>query len=280
MKKIKNSFPLISIIIPVYNSERTIEKCLQSLKRQSYPNIEIIVVDSPFYDKNAQKRCKKIIEKYAMYFIDGPERSIQRNRGIKEARGEYIAVIDQDMYLSKDVIKDCYETFAATDVIALTIPEISIGQGFWTQCVALDRYITTYLERGENECCRFFRKQDALAIGGYNSSLVGVEDADFDYRMGEKGKIGKSKEVIYHDEGKTDFLKRVKKKYYYSKAFRSYLKKNASVAVKEYFPVKSAYFKHLKLLLKQPILAAGIIALRSAEITAGCIGLLFSKHEI
>lgn len=276
MKKTKNNLPLISIVIPTYHSERTIEKCLIALKNQSYPQIEIIVVDSPYYDDEARKKCKSIIERYAQYFLDGPERSIQRNRGIKEAKGEYIAVIDQDMYLSKDVIKDCYERLTKESYIALTIPEISIGEGFWTQCVALDRYITTYLERGENECCRFFSKKDALAIGGYDPTLVGVEDADFDHRMSERGKIGKSKEIIYHDEGKTDFWKRVKKKYYYSKAFRDYLKKNPSVAATEYFPIKYAYFKHGKLLIEKPFITIGIIMLRTAEITAGVLGLLFA----
>jgi len=274
-KKHKN-FPLISVIIPTYNSEKTIEKCLISLNKQSYPSLEIIVVDSPYYDESVRKKCEKIIKKYAHYFLDGPERSIQRNRGIKEAKGECIAVIDQDMYLSENVIMDCYNILIKGDYIALTIPEISIGEGFWTQCVALDRYITTYLERGENECCRFFRKKDAVTVGGYDPKLVGVEDADFDHRMGLKGTIGKSNEIIYHDEGKTNFWKRVKKKYYYSRAFRDYLKKNPSVAAAEYFPIKMAYFKHWKLLIKDPIHAFGIISLRTFEVIAGSLGLVFA----
>ena len=104
----KKQFPIVTVVIPTYDSERTIEKCLLSIKKQTYLNIDIVVVDSLYYDKEKQDRCEKIIEKYARYFQDGPERSIQRNRGIKEAKGEYILIIDQDMYLTKTIVGDCY----------------------------------------------------------------------------------------------------------------------------------------------------------------------------
>lgn len=273
----KEKFPKISVVIAAYNSGRTIEKCLLSVKKQTYPNIETIVVDSLFYNKKRQEKCKKIIVKYASYFQDGPERSIQRNRGIKEAGGEYILVVDQDMYLTKNVVKDCYEELTGNNYIALTIPEISIGKGFWTKCVALERYVSTVLEEGMNECCRFFRKNDALIIGGYDPGIVGVEDSDFHYKMKARGKIGKIKSYIYHDEGTTNFFSRVKKKYYYSVAFREYLKRRPGVAVKQFSPFKKAYLKHWKLFVKNPVVAGGIILLRSAEVMAGFLGILFQR---
>ncbi len=270
-------FPKISVVLATYDSGRTIEKCLLSIKDQIYPNIEIIVVDALNYDKRKQKDCKKIIKKYARYFQDGPERSIQRNRGIKEAKGEYILVIDQDMYLTKDVVKDCYEILTKKHYIALTIPEISIGEGFWTKCVALERYVSIVLEKGLNECCRFFRKEDALAIGGYDPEIVGAEDSDFHYRMKKRGRIGKIKSFINHDEGRVKFWDRVKKKYYYSLAFREYLRRYPETAVKQFSPFKKAYSKHWKLFVKNPTITAGIIILRGAEVSAGFLGLIFRK---
>lgn len=274
----KNKFPKISVIIATYDSRRTIEKCLVSIKKQSYPNIETIVVDSLFYDKERQEKCRKIIAKYAKYFQDGPERSIQRNRGIKEAGGEFILVIDQDMYLTKNVIKDCYEELTDNNYIALTIPEISVGEGFWTKCVALERYISIVLEKGMNECCRFFRKKDVQAIGGYDPEIVGVEDSDLHYRMMSQGKIGKIKSYIYHDEGRTKFWGRVKKKYYYSIAFQEYLKRYPDIAIKQFSPFKKAYLKHWKLLVKNPVTTGGIILLRGAEVIAGFLGIVFKRE--
>lgn len=281
MKKENNkeeNSPLITVILATYNSARTIEKCLKSIGKQIYPNLEIVVVDSPFYKKEEQVKCEKIIKKYARLFKDGPERSIQRNRGIKEAKGEYILVMDQDMYLTPKVVEECQETLIKGRYIALTIPEISIGKGFWTECVAFERYVSTYLERGMNECCRFFRKKDALAISGYDESIVGIEDSDFHYRMAEKGRIGKIKNFIYHDEGETKFFDRVKKKFYYSRAFRKYLKRRPQIATSQFFPIKKAYFKHWKLFAKRPLVTFGVIILRSAEVIAGILGLLIKKE--
>ncbi len=274
----KKQFPIVTVVIPTYDSERTIEKCLLSIKKQTYPSIDIVVVDSLYYDKKKQDRCKKIIKKYARYFQDGPERSIQRNRGIKEAKGEYILIIDQDMYLTKTVVRDCYREFSSKNYIALTIPEISIGEGFWTKCVAMERYVSTVLEEGMNECCRFFRKNDAIEIGCYDTAIVGVEDSDFHYKMQAKGKIGKIKSYIYHDEGRTKFFSRVKKKYYYSIAFRKYLKRYPNIAMRQFFPFKKAYIKHWKIFVKSPVTTAGIILLRGAEVMAGFLGLAFRRE--
>lgn len=275
----KKQSPIITVVIPTYDSERTIEKCLLSIKKQTYPNTDIVAVDSIYYDKEKQDRCKNIIEKYARYFQDGPERSIQRNRGIKEAKGEYILVIDQDMYLTENVVKDCYTMISSGNYIALTIPEVSIGEGFWTKCVALERYVSVFLEDGMNECCRFFKKKDAIAIGCYDTTVVGIEDSDFHYRMKARGKIGKIKSYIHHDEGETKFLARVKKKYYYSRAFREYLKRYPNIAVGQFFPIKKAYLKHWRIFITNPILTFGILLIRSAEVVAGFLGLLITKNS-
>lgn len=274
-----DKLPLISVIIATYNPRRTIEKCLQSIRSQTYPNFEIIVVDSLYYDEKEKEKNKKIIEKYATLYLDGPERSIQRNRGIREAKGEYLLVLDQDMYLTPRVIEECHDLFNQGNYIALTIPEISIGRGFWTECIALERYISAYLEEGMNECCRFFKKKDALAIGGYDEAIVGVEDSDFHYRMKEKGNMGKIKNFSYHDEGKTIFLNRVKKKFYYSGAFREYIKRRPGVAMRQFFPIKNAYFKHWRLFAKKPIITLGVVVLRSAEVTAGFLGIFLGKKN-
>lgn len=278
-KTSKENCPLITVTISTYNSRPFIEKCLQSLHAQTYPRIEIIVVDALNYDAEEQKKCREIIEKYAIYVQDGPERSIQRNRGIRDAKGEFVLVLDQDMYLTPEVVQACYEKIIEENLVAINIPEISIGEGFWTKCVALERYVSTVLENGMNESCRFFRKADALRIGGYDPAIVGAEDSDFHYRMAALGHIGKIKECIHHDEGKTRFLRRVKKKYYYSAAFREYLKRRPSVATAQFFPIKLAYFKHPFLLMKQPLVTLGMFTLRGAEVCAGFLGLIFKRNQ-
>jgi len=268
----KKELPLITVIIATYDSERTIEKCLVSIKNQTYLNLDIVVVDSLYYNKKKQEKCRKIIEKYARYFQDGPERSIQRNRGMKEAKGKYILIIDQDMYLTTKVVEECYERLDGN--IALILPEISIGEGYWSKCVALERYVSTYLEEGRNECCRFFRKKDALSVGGYDPTVVGVEDSDFHRKMAGKGRIGKIKNHINHDEGRTYFWARIKKIYYYSKASKSYIRRYSIFALTQFFPIKTSYFKHWKVLAANPRVTLGMFALRGVETVALFLRLL------
>lgn len=95
---------LVSIIIPVYNAENTILRCLESIFLQTYENLEIIVVDDGSIDKTLQilktisdKRLK-IISK------DNGGVSTARNKGLDIASGEFIAFIDSDDFVEKDFI--------------------------------------------------------------------------------------------------------------------------------------------------------------------------------
>lgn len=276
----EQNLPLITVTVATYNSRRTIERCLQCVKAQTYPNIELIVVDALRYNPEEMKQCKEIMERYGAYLQDGPERSIQRNRGMAEAHGEFILILDQDMYLQPGVIQECYETLTRGNFVALNIPEISIGQGFWTKCVALERYVSVYLEEGLNECARFFRKADADKVGGYDPMIVGAEDSDFHYRLKQLGPIGKIKAYASHDEGQTLFWGRVKKKFYYSAAFREYLRRRPSIATRQFFPLKPAYFKHPLVMVRQPLVTIGMFVLRGAEVAAGALGLVFKKPNV
>lgn len=98
----------ISIIIPVYNAEMYIKRCLESIISQSYKNFEILIIDDGSKD-NSVVICKKI--QLANLDIDikifsqknsGP--SVARNFGIKNSTGKYIMFIDADDYLGKDVL--------------------------------------------------------------------------------------------------------------------------------------------------------------------------------
>ena len=78
--------PLLSVIVPTKNSERFLERCLKSIKSQTYKNLEIIVVDN-----NSNDKTKEIAEKYTkLVFNKGPERSAQRNFGVLKSKGEFV----------------------------------------------------------------------------------------------------------------------------------------------------------------------------------------------
>lgn len=100
----------ISVIVPVYNVEKYIDKCLNSLKNQTLKDIEFIIVNDGSTDNS-----QKIIDKYVK--IDNRFKSIKqknggqgsaRNIGIEIARGEYIAFVDSDDYISEKMFEQMY----------------------------------------------------------------------------------------------------------------------------------------------------------------------------
>jgi len=97
--------PLVSIIIPTKNSEAPIERCLRSIKKQTYENIEIVVVDN--YSKD--KTCGIAKKLGAKVYLSGPERSAQVNFGVKIARGKYVYAVGSDFLIERTVIEECLQ---------------------------------------------------------------------------------------------------------------------------------------------------------------------------
>ena len=210
----------VSVIITTKNEEKNIENCLQSIKRQTYPQdkIEIIVVDN-----NSNDRTKEVARKYTdKVFNWGPERSAQRNLGVKQASGKYILYLDADMILSENVISECVNKCEKEGLVALYIPEKIIGSGFWIKVRDFERsfYNTTVID-----CVRFVRRNKFLEIGGFDKNLTGPEDWDFDRRIKEIGKVDITDAPIYHNEGRFNFRQYLNKKSYYAKTFDKYVQK-------------------------------------------------------
>lgn len=95
----------VSIIIPVFNAERTIEKTIRSCIEQSYINLEVIIIDDGSTD-NSSSVIKSINDnRIKYYYYKNSGRSIARNRGLSLAKGEYIQFLDSDDTLEKDKIQ-------------------------------------------------------------------------------------------------------------------------------------------------------------------------------
>lgn len=104
--------PKVSIIVPVYNVEKYIEKCLTSLVNQTLEDIEIIVVNDGSKD-NSKKIIEEFIQRYQKKIVylekENGGLSDARNYGIPYAKGEYIAFLDSDDYVEKDTYEKMYE---------------------------------------------------------------------------------------------------------------------------------------------------------------------------
>ena len=101
---------LISVIIPVYEVEKYIEKCLDSVINQTYTNLEIILVEDGSKD-NSSKICDEYAKKDKRIQVIHKENagvSSARNTGLDKANGKYIAFIDSDDYVDKEYIEYLY----------------------------------------------------------------------------------------------------------------------------------------------------------------------------
>lgn len=101
---------LISVVLPIYNVEKYLEKCMESVLNQTYKNLEIILVDDGSKD-NCPKICDDYAKKDARVKVVHKENgglSDARNAGIRVANGEYITFIDSDDYVDKDYVEFLY----------------------------------------------------------------------------------------------------------------------------------------------------------------------------
>lgn len=94
----------ISIVIPTYNEEKYLPKLLESIKKQTFKDYEIIVADA-----NSKDKTRKIAEKYGAKIVEGGIPSIGRNNGAKIAKGEYIYFLDADIKLPKNFLKNTFK---------------------------------------------------------------------------------------------------------------------------------------------------------------------------
>lgn len=103
---------LISIIVPVYNVEDYLEKCLNSIVQQTYKNIEIIVVDDGSTDGSSGiiKNYSNKDQRITVISKKNGGLSSARNAGLKKARGEYICFVDSDDWISDSYVKDMLDT--------------------------------------------------------------------------------------------------------------------------------------------------------------------------
>ena len=98
--------PKISVIIPVYNVEKWLNKCVDSILAQSYENFEVILVNDGSTDKSGDI-CDKYLKednRVKVFDILNSGQSVARNIGLKEAKGDYILFIDSDDYISDNSI--------------------------------------------------------------------------------------------------------------------------------------------------------------------------------
>jgi len=267
--------PLVSIVVPTRNSAGTLSACLTSVASQSYSSIEALVVDN-----NSTDGTLDVARTFTpMVYTQGPERSAQRNRGAHAANGSYLFFIDSDMVLAPDVIEQCVRMAVSDPAIrGIVIPEISVGDGFWARCKALER--SCYVGDPTIEAARFFDRTVFESLGGYDEALTGPEDWDFSQRVARIGRLGRIDAYITHLEGHLTLGETMRSKYYYGKTMGAYMRKQPGSAARQLQLVRPAFIRHWRRLLAHPLLTTGMVVMKAGEFAAGGAGLLLALRGI
>ena len=110
--------PKISIIVPVYNVEQYLERCVESLMNQSYKNIEILLINDGSTD-NSGKLCDEIAKRdsrIAVYHKENGGLSDARNYGVDKATADFVGFVDSDDYVDEDMYEVLLSNLLKYDV--------------------------------------------------------------------------------------------------------------------------------------------------------------------
>ena len=115
---------LISIIVPVFNAQNYIEKCIKSIICQTYIDWELLLVDDGSTD-SSYEICKKYInKKINVFHKNNGGVSSARNYGLKKSKGDYIVFIDADDYVDKNYLKNLYDNIRDNDLVVSGYKEV------------------------------------------------------------------------------------------------------------------------------------------------------------
>ncbi len=249
--------PLVSFVIPVYNSERTIGKCVESVLAQRVEK-EVIVIDDGSTDRTGaviRKFGKRI--SYRLQKNSGP--ATARNVGKKRARGRFIAFIDADVVLPKEWAKTAVALIEEKGAAAVGGPGVSAEDSV----VARSLNLLLYGKPGTSEgYVNSLATMDALyareALEGmsFDESFTSSsgEDPDLNFRLVKSGKklLLSSRLWVEHDHP-TSLGGIVRKWYKYGKHYPLLYAKHKELRGKEYYARISYFPLLMAFLLLSPL---------------------------
>ena len=236
-KEIHMDNEIISVIVPVYNAETTIKRCIESVLGQTYEKIELLLIDDGSVDESFEI-CKRFAEKDSRIRVfhkknEGPSKA--RNLGIRNANGRYVAFVDADDYIETDMYKTLLSAVIDNNV------QMSVCK--WKNVYKDYEYIPDIEIKGNISACELEEiiiSDDIKGGGGYTFNRL----LDYGYVRNKYNREVLFKENISYYEDKIlvlEFLNLIKNvsvvdycgyNYIYSKNSISH--RNSSVIIEDY----------------------------------------------
>lgn len=265
----RDDSPLVSVIIPTHNSASTLKDTLNSLRAQEFLDMEVIVCDRASTDATlsiAQQAGVRIIR-------GGTERSSQVNRAAAAARGKYLYYAASDFTFEPGLLRAAVHACEEEGFDAVAVPVRGAGDMFWQRVKTLERECY----RGDDLIVgvRFFSRSAFDAVGGYAQDLVAGEDYDIHNRLVSAGY--RWREILNSEIhwGEPRSLREIAlKSFYYGRTMGRYVRRHPGRGMRQINPMRGAFLRNWRLLLRHPGLTAGLVILKFVQYSAGAAGLL------
>lgn len=212
--------PTISVVVPVYNIEEEIPKCLLSILLQKFTDFEIIAVDDGSTDKSGSilNEFAKKYKQIRVFHTKNKGLSAARNLGISKARGKYIAFVDGDDFLDPDFLAKLYQSVVDND------SEIAISgyTNFYNEETS-DFVPKKLVISGEEAVIRLLTRQENIEILAWNKLYLKSLFREIKYPA---GKICEDNFTTYK------LLARAKKVSYVPEPLYNYVRREKSISFK------------------------------------------------
>lgn len=184
----------ISIIIPVYNSEKTLDACLKSVYSSTYKQFKVILIDDGSTDSSINIAKKYPVKVIRLKQRSGPARA--RNVGVEHAKGEIIIFIDSDVIVEQDSLNKIINDFRKNDsVVAVNgiYSTTPANKGLFPTYLALQKYYNfsrsgKYFSHLATAFCAI-KKNIFLKHKGFNPRYKEMEDYELGFRITQHYKI-------------------------------------------------------------------------------------------
>ena len=180
-----NTTPLVSVIIPCFNSGKTLSRTLNSLESQTYFNIEIIIVNDGSNEISTIKALQEFSKNQTINIIDQENLGLSaaRNKGISSAKGEYIIPLDADDWLEPEAIKLMVSSILLKSSKSIVYSDIYLHGDRTgikkTFCNPFEQLFSNQLPY-----CMLFPKSVLMELGGYDQDFkIGFEDWELNLRL-------------------------------------------------------------------------------------------------
>ncbi|GAA6615691.1 glycosyltransferase [Scytonema sp. NUACC26] len=194
MNQEKSPSPLISVVIPVFNGEKTIKETIVSVLHQTFDNFELIIINDGSEDSTLDVISQIDDSRVKVFSYSHTNANISRNRGLYYSSGEYVSFLDADdlwlpeklnsQLLALQQNANAMVAYSWTDYIDECSQFVVSGTHTTVNGNVYEKLlVSNFLENGSNP---LIRREALIALGGFDESLPAAQDWDMWLRLAHK----------------------------------------------------------------------------------------------